>query len=635
MAAPAAVAAAMANAGFAVCGGCGQRSIILRYSAMQDESVCAKGRGPPGGFGGQGYNSGVLNPGNPGLLHRVDDYSTNIFAVCSRAGMRKTRRCAAGEYSRTLVSCGGSSSSRRGGGVVELEGSDVARGGNAVRQDENSSLAEPSVESSGSVEVENVASMPSISGQEVELDVSGGEDSGSGKERDDDSMPSISGQQEELDVSGGEESESGKETGHDDDGVGGSSSPSDKEKKKLGLTGMRWSMLLSTTALEDAHLSRASSVTDAHVLRRKGRLKEQDGLIEFIISMHTTHSPFQVMEKMEKWVEEHLADPRRSTLNKLVPEIGRFYTPLPLVRALKEYDEFASLSRRKYVPPNFAEIRHVLNIAQVHAIAKNISLLTFDADGTLYADGHHIQRDNKMIGHIIKLMQQGVNVAIVTAAGYPGDAARYEDRFAGLLAAFRDLDLPPRITQLFHVMGGECNYLLRVKSDYHLEFVPGELWKTQDMQEWAEDDVVKLLDNAQMALLSAADRLRLPVHLIRKPRAVGVVPTEPTIYEVLEEMALTVQVRLVDSKLPFCAFNGGNDVFVDIGNKSVGLEALMKFLRKGPKETLHVGDRFTVSGNDSATRSKCSILWVANPEETGFFTRVLLREVQLARFIRK
>lgn len=60
---------------------------------------------------------------------------------------------------------------------------------------------------------------------------------------------------------------------------------------------LRWDMLLSTEALGEAHLLRAGSVTDAHVLRRKGRLKEQDGLIEFIISMHRTHSPFQVMEK--------------------------------------------------------------------------------------------------------------------------------------------------------------------------------------------------------------------------------------------------------------------------------------------------------------------------------------------------
>jgi len=409
----------------------------------------------------------------------------------------------------------------------------------------------------------------------------------------------------------------------------------EEERRKGVVTaskgGMSWSMLLSTEALEDAHLSRASSVTDAHVLRRKGRLKEQDGLIEFIISMHSTHSAFQVMEKMERWVVEHLEDPIRSTLSRLIPSLGRFYTPLPLVQALQEYDEFASLSRRRYVPPNFAEIRHVLNIAQVHAIAEKLSLLTFDADGTLYADGHHIQRDNKMITHIIKLMQQGVHVAIVTAAGYPGHSARFEDRLAGLLEAFADLELPCSITRLFHVMGGECNYLLQVNSQYRLEFVPDELWKPQYMLEWMEPNVQKLLDDAECALQSAAARLRLPIHIVRKPRAVGAVPKEPTIYEVLEEMALTVQVQLVGANLPFCAFNGGSDVFVDVGNKSIGLGALMKYLGKRPHETMHVGDRFTVSGNDSATRSQCSILWVANPEETAFFTRLLLKDIRLAR----
>ena len=39
-------------------------------------------------------------------------------------------------------------------------------------------------------------------------------------------------------------------------------------------------------------------------------------------------------------------------------------------------------------------------------------------------------------------------------------------------------------------------------------------------------------------------------------------------------------------------------------------------------QTLHVGDRFTLSGNDTATRDVCSVLWVANPEETGFFIKV-------------
>lgn len=32
-------------------------------------------------------------------------------------------------------------------------------------------------------------------------------------------------------------------------------------------------------------------------------------------------------------------------------------------------------------------------------------------------------------------------------------------------------------------------------------------------------------------------------------------------------------------------------------------------------QALHVGDRFTSSGNDMATRDCCCILWVANPDE--------------------
>lgn len=51
-----------------------------------------------------------------------------------------------------------------------------------------------------------------------------------------------------------------------------------------------------------------------------------------------------------------------------------------------------------------------------------------------------------MIHHIIDLMQQKVHVAIVTAAGYPGDASRFEQRVEGLLAAFRSQRLPDDIT---------------------------------------------------------------------------------------------------------------------------------------------------------------------------------------------
>lgn len=48
----------------------------------------------------------------------------------------------------------------------------------------------------------------------------------------------------------------------------------------------------------------------------------------------------------------------------MVPVVGSFFTPIRLVDAFREYDEFFALSRRRYVHPNFAELRHVLNIAQ-------------------------------------------------------------------------------------------------------------------------------------------------------------------------------------------------------------------------------------------------------------------------------
>lgn len=179
-------------------------------------------------------------------------------------------------------------------------------------------------------------------------------------------------------------------------------------------------------------------------------------------------------------------------------------------------------------------------------------------------------------------------------------------------------------------MGGECNYLLRVDRG-RLAFVPDSEWKSEFMASWREDDIHELLETAERLLLEGAERLRLPVSVVRKERAVGVVPSAPTIYEVLEELALTVHAGLLAGptpNLPFCAFNGGNDVFVDVGNKSIGLEALMRYVGVGPAQALHAGDRFTDSGNDVATRDCCSIIWVANPEETDFFIKILLADIE-------
>ncbi|KAG2486034.1 hypothetical protein HYH03_015242 [Edaphochlamys debaryana] len=390
--------------------------------------------------------------------------------------------------------------------------------------------------------------------------------------------------------------------------------------------------LLNTSESGEVFSQRARSASDAAVLRRKGHLKEQDRLIDFMRRMHETHTCEEVMLKMERWIAEHRQDPKRSRLRRLIPNIGTFFTPLKLVEAFREYDAFFALSRRKYIPPNFAELRHIVNISQVHASADTLKLITFDADGTLYADGAHMEQDNQMIAHIINLMRSNVQVAIVTAAGYPGEPDKFEKRVMGLLEAFRKLKLPPEVTSRFHIMGGECNYLLRVRpDDKRLEFVPDGDWKTPTMQSWREEDITNLLDEGEAMLQEGAKRLNLAVNIIRKNRAVGIVPTQPTIYEVLEDIALTIQTQLV-AKVPFCAFNGGNDVFVDVGNKLLGLEALMKYLQVTPPEVLHVGDRFTDSGNDVATRDICSVLWVANPEETGFFIKMLLKDIRKSRW---
>jgi IMP-specific 5'-nucleotidase len=269
---------------------------------------------------------------------------------------------------------------------------------------------------------------------------------------------------------------------------------------------------------------------------------------------------------------------------------------------------------------------------QLHASASTLQLVTFDADGTLYADGAHMAQvlhlqdtfpvcqwqkhpwqaivqpiccsahtrdglsralhdlqDNRMIQLIIDLMNLGVHVAIVTAAGYPGEAGRFEQRVQGLLAAFRQQRLPDHIVDRycrfmhgwkrtvcpgdmlqraavhdrccfkvcvnggnqsalaeccsmtpclptaatvldapaqpepstwvpdsrFHMMGGECNYLLRVgpAPERRLQFVPDGQWKSEYMMGWRAADIEVVLDEAGALLQSTAAHLRLPVEV--------------------------------------------------------------------------------------------------------------------------
>ena len=77
--------------------------------------------------------------------------------------------------------------------------------------------------------------------------------------------------------------------------------------------------------------------------------------------------------------------------------------------------------------------------------------------------------------------------------------------------------------------------------------------------------------------------------------------------------------------LPTCCFNGGADVWCDIGNKAVGVKALQARLLLQPAQCLHVGDQFSTSiGNDFAARLASPTLWVAGPKETQHVLKQLL-----------
>ena len=337
-----------------------------------------------------------------------------------------------------------------------------------------------------------------------------------------------------------------------------------------------------------------------------------------------------------------------SELARLCPGVGRVFVPLDLLGALRAYDDAFHITARRHVLPSFKEVREVLNLATVGALG-GVRLVTLDADDTIYEDGGVLSASSPMIVIIARLLALGVCVSLVTAASYPGHPERYEARLAGLLQALAfaiECGAPAEpLLGRFFVMGGQCNQLLRARCRAErdgahprvvLEEMAPEAWKPHRGVRWDHGAVSRLLDVAQAELEERARALRLEVSVIRKERAVGVIaaatPSAASrlTYEVLEELALAVQARLGAAPAPgeadfppFCAFNGGHDVFVDVGNKALGVRTLQGLLGVPSEETVHVGDRFTRTGNDEKTRSVANTLWVAGPHETEYLLALL------------
>ncbi|KAK3808770.1 MAG: IMP-specific 5'-nucleotidase [Benniella sp.] len=349
----------------------------------------------------------------------------------------------------------------------------------------------------------------------------------------------------------------------------------------------------------------------------------------------------EIMKSVEVMIEEHRRKalkgvPEHSRLHRIVPSVATFFTPLPLETAFLDANAKHSIAARRFVPPSFNDIRRILNTAQVMAIAPTLRLITFDGDMTLYDDGTSFTDTSPLISLLITLMRANLRVAIVTAAGYPGDAGKYEERLAGLLRAFQKYNLSEKLLECFYVLGGECNYLFRCgwkknqasgEDVVGLTYIQPETYQPEGMLAWKPDEIQEFLDVAEENLRRCVSAMKLKATILRKSRAVGIVPLigAKIAREQLDECVLSTQQRLLEYQqmsgpskvaIPFCAFNGGNDVFVDIGNKLIGVQVLQSYLGAAPDATLHVGDQFLSTGNDFATRSSCCTLWIVNPEET-------------------
>lgn len=100
------------------------------------------------------------------------------------------------------------------------------------------------------------------------------------------------------------------------------------ERQEVGRAA-RYMRELIKNQVNSNHLARAGSITDSSVLRRKGRLKEQDALIEFIVELHKTHTTEEVFQKVEGWIDEVLELPKEkrrfSKLSRMVPAVGFFF----------------------------------------------------------------------------------------------------------------------------------------------------------------------------------------------------------------------------------------------------------------------------------------------------------------------
>lgn len=348
-----------------------------------------------------------------------------------------------------------------------------------------------------------------------------------------------------------------------------------------------------------------------------------------------------------------------SVLKKLVPSIGNIHIKLPLVKAFLFVDQKKMISKRKLVFPSFNDIRMILNMSQIIALTdeyisgseKKLKLITFDGDCTLYLNGECLKRNDPIVKILIELLSYGFYVSIVTAANYYIQSASYGyyEKLKGLIDEILNENV--KLTDIqknnLFVVGAQSNYFYRYSSKLKkLIYIDEKDCHLPSVQSWdvKKIDLILIFSKKYLTFLQKKFNLTNKTVIIKKERSVGIVPLKnfQIVAEILEEIVLSCSYMLDNLLLKLhsnsfekknsddikvCAFNGGSDVWIDIGNKSLGVKSLQHFLLEKDKtgklksllesETLHFGDQFSKLGsNDFVTRSSACTVWVLNPNET-------------------
>jgi len=167
---------------------------------------------------------------------------------------------------------------------------------------------------------------------------------------------------------------------------------------------------------------------------------------------------------------------------------------------------------------------------------------------------------------------------------------------------------------------------------------------------WKEQDVQALLDVTRTSFRTSIEELSLRGSIIPKSgKLISREALDETVLRVQDELQQSMHhvgsgsvcssmgsanqygmdevMDLQDIKLPFYAFNGGRDIWVDVGNKRVGVQVLPSYLGVPADQSLHIGDQFLNTGNGFAARDVCPCVWITSPEEKT--TYILKKILQL------